>query len=92
MQTDFSWNVSALRYLELYSSLCPVYSETRAHTRVSRYTRKDSYPMNQKPNAQEIKKNLEEKLSRYFGCTPTEASREQMYKAAAMTVRDLLTD
>ena len=48
--------------------------------------------MNQNPNAQEIKKNLEEKLSRYFGCTAAEASREQMYKATAMTVRDLLTD
>ena len=48
--------------------------------------------MNQNPNAQEIKQNLEEKLSRYFGCTPAEASREQMYKATAMTVRDLLTD
>ena len=48
--------------------------------------------MNQNPTAQEIKKNLEEKLSRYFGCTPTEASREQIYKATAMTVRDLLTD
>ena len=48
--------------------------------------------MNQKPTSQEIKKNLEEKLSRYFGCTAAEASREQMYKATAMTVRDLLTD
>ena len=48
--------------------------------------------MNQNPNVQEIKQNLEEKLSRYFGCTPAEASREQMYKATAMTVRDLLTD
>ncbi len=48
--------------------------------------------MNQNPSTQEIKKNLEEKLSRYFGCTPAEASREQMYKATAMTVRDLLTD
>ncbi len=35
---------------------------------------------------------MEEKLSRYFGCTAAEASREQMYKATAMTVRDLLTD
>ena len=48
--------------------------------------------MNQNPSAVEIKKNLEEKLSRYFGCTAAEASREQMYKATAMTVRDLLTD
>ncbi len=48
--------------------------------------------MNQNPSPVEIKKNLEEKLSRYFGCTAAEASREQMYKATAMTVRDLLTD
>lgn len=39
----------------------------------------------------EIKKDLEDKLSRYFGCTASEASRDQMYKATAMTVRDLLT-
>ena len=42
------------------------------------------------PNAIEIKKNLEDKLSRYFGCTASEATREQMYKATAMTVRDIL--
>jgi starch phosphorylase len=48
--------------------------------------------MNQNPTTQEIQKNLEEKLSRYFGCTAAEASREQLYKATAMTVRDLLTD
>ena len=48
--------------------------------------------MNHNPSTQEIKKNLEEKLSRYFGCTPAEASREQVYKATSMTVRDLLTD
>ena len=48
--------------------------------------------MNQNPTPVEIKKNLEEKLSRYFGCTAAEASCEQMYKATAMTVRDLLTD
>ncbi len=43
------------------------------------------------PSSIEIKKNLEDKLSRYFGCTASEASREQMYKATAMTVRDMLT-
>ena len=48
--------------------------------------------MKQNPSTEEIKKNLEEKLSRYFGCTAAEASRDQMYKATAMTVRDLLTD
>ncbi len=47
---------------------------------------------NQKPNASEIRENLEIKLSRYFGCTSAEASKEQIYKATAMTVRDILTE
>ena len=41
---------------------------------------------------QEIKNNVELKLSRYFGCTAAEASNDQMYKAVAMTVRDILTE
>ena len=41
---------------------------------------------------QEIKSNIEVKLSRYFGCTSQEASDDQMYKAVAMTVRDILTE
>ncbi|MBR3879276.1 MAG: glycogen/starch/alpha-glucan phosphorylase [Clostridia bacterium] len=40
----------------------------------------------------EIKQNIETKLSRYFGCTPMEASAEQMYKAVSMTIRDILTE
>ncbi len=47
---------------------------------------------NLKPNASEIRENLEIKLSRYFGCTSAEASKEQIYKATAMTVRDILTE
>ncbi len=43
-------------------------------------------------NASQIKENVEIKLSRYFGCTSAEASQEQMYKAVAMTVRDILTE
>lgn len=39
----------------------------------------------------DVKENIEAKLSRYFGCTPKEASCEQMYKAVAMTVKDILT-
>ena len=42
-------------------------------------------------NKTQVKENIETKLSRYFGCTPKEASKDQMYKAVAMTVRDLLT-
>ena len=48
--------------------------------------------MNFNPTAPEVKENLEAKLSRYFGCTPREATKEQMYKAAAMTIRDILTE
>ena len=48
--------------------------------------------INCKPTAAEIKENLEIKLSRYFGCTAAEASKEQIYKATAMTVRDILTE
>ncbi|MBE6694421.1 MAG: glycogen/starch/alpha-glucan phosphorylase [Ruminococcaceae bacterium] len=40
----------------------------------------------------QVKENIELKLARYFGCTSAEASRDQMYKAAAMTVRDILTE
>ena len=45
----------------------------------------------EKLNNNQIKENIETKLSRYFGCTPKEASCDQMYKAVAMTVRDMLT-
>ena len=39
----------------------------------------------------QVKDNIETKLSRYFGCKPSEASKDQMYKAVSMTVRDMLT-
>ncbi len=48
--------------------------------------------MNYKPGANEVKSNIETKLSRYFGCSPEEATKEQLYKACAMTVRDILTE
>ena len=47
--------------------------------------------MNYQPTVNEITENLEGKLARYFGCTSKEATREQMYKAAAMTIKDILT-
>ena len=40
----------------------------------------------------DVKKAIEEKLSRYFGCTAKDASTDQVYKAVAMTVKDILTD
>ena len=43
------------------------------------------------PTAKQVKENIESKLSRQFGCTAAEASRDQMYKAAALTIKDILT-
>ena len=48
--------------------------------------------MNFNPNAQEVRENITTKLSRYFGATPKEASKEQLYRAASMTVRDILNE
>ncbi len=40
----------------------------------------------------EVKEQIKGKLSRYFGVTPTEASKEQIYKAVVMSVRDILLE
>ena len=40
----------------------------------------------------QVKENIEAKLSRYFGVVPAEATRDQMYKAVVMTVKDILTE
>ena len=48
--------------------------------------------MNYNPNSAEVKELIEGVLQRHFGCTAKEASREQMYKAAAITVRNILSD
>ncbi len=48
--------------------------------------------MNTKPNTNEVREELEGVLQRHFGCSASEASREQMYKAAAITVRNKLSD
>ena len=44
------------------------------------------------PQKPEVKENIEAKLARYFGCTSKEASRDQMYKAVSMTIKDILTE
>ena len=44
-----------------------------------------------KPTVNHIKETIEAKLSRQFGCTASEASRDQIYKAAVLTVKDILT-
>ena len=48
--------------------------------------------MNFNPNANEVKEQIEGILQRHFGCTAVEASRDQMYKAAAIAVRNLLSE
>ena len=48
--------------------------------------------MNYKPNSTEVKTLLESMLQRHFGCSASEASREQMYKAAAITVKNILSE
>ena len=48
--------------------------------------------MNQKINSTQVKEEIEGVLQRHFGCTAAEASREQIYKAAAITVRNKLSD
>ena len=48
--------------------------------------------MNYQPNSTEIKEQIEGVLQRHFGCTASEASIDQMYKAAAITVKNILSD
>ena len=48
--------------------------------------------MNYNPNSTEVKEMLEGVLQRHFGCSASEASRDQMYKAAAITVKNILSD
>ena len=48
--------------------------------------------MNKDVPVTDVKKAIVSKLERYFGCTAAEASRDQLYKATVMTVKDILTD
>ena len=48
--------------------------------------------MNYNPNSTEVKQLIEGVLQRHFGCSAKEASRDQMYKAAAITVKNILSD
>ena len=40
----------------------------------------------------EVKELVKGKLSRYYGVAPTEASKEQLYRAVVMCVRDILLE
>lgn len=42
-------------------------------------------------SAETVRANIEAKLTGYFGITPDEATGEQIFKAAALSVRDILT-
>ncbi len=48
--------------------------------------------MNYNPEKKEVKELIESKLARYFGTSPEEATKEQVYKAVALSVKDILTD
>ncbi len=48
--------------------------------------------MNHTLKSTEVREMLENILQRHFGCTASEASREQMYKAAAITVKNILSE
>ena len=41
---------------------------------------------------EEIRKVLESKVSRYFGCALTDATEKQIYNSVILTVRDILTN
>ena len=43
-----------------------------------------------KLSEQEAQRLIAGKLSRYFGVSPQEASREQIYRAVVMSVRDIM--
>ena len=40
----------------------------------------------------DAKEMIQGKLSRYFGVTPTEARKDQIYKAVVMSVRDIMLE
>lgn len=47
---------------------------------------------NTKFTKNEAKNMIAGKLSRYFGVLPSEASKEQIYKAVVMSVRDIMLE
>ncbi|MDD7676298.1 MAG: glycogen/starch/alpha-glucan family phosphorylase, partial [Eubacteriales bacterium] len=44
------------------------------------------------PGAEHIRAEIEAKLLRHFGTDPADATHEQIYKATALTVKDILTE
>ena len=48
--------------------------------------------MNYNPGVKEVGEVIKQKLARHFGSTPDEATKEQLYKACALSVKDILTE
>ncbi len=48
--------------------------------------------MNFKPDEKTVRANIETKLSRQLGCNVSEATNAEVYKAVAMTVKDILAE
>lgn len=48
--------------------------------------------MNSKLTDKEMQQLIKSKLSRYYGITPQEATKDQLYKAVVMCVRDLMLE
>ena len=48
--------------------------------------------MNHTPEKNQVKELIETKLARYFGASAAEATKDQVYKAVALSVKDILTD
>ena len=46
--------------------------------------------MNNSITEKDVKDFIKDKLARYFGVSPTEASKDQIYKAVVMSVRDIM--
>ena len=57
-----------------------------------RFLSEEVLKVNYDPKPREVKENIEQKLMRLFGTTPADASRDQVYKAVAHTVKDILAD
>ena len=48
--------------------------------------------MKQQITQQDVQALIKGKLSRYFGVTPAEAKKDQLYKAVVMSVRDIMLE
>ena len=47
---------------------------------------------NEQITEQQARELIQGKLSRYFGVTPAEAKKDQLYKAVVMSIRDIMLE